>query len=124
VSSRAKKARHTSHHHYPKRDSFPDRLLFLREKEKKRREKKGQSIERQTNLLVVVQFFFETKLLLFLNCVCGSCCAIDIVRVACCCYVCGFPEEGVRVRKKREDKKSELKPYTQSSSVPEKTLLT
>jgi len=99
-------------------------FVFAGKREEEERTKKGQSIERQTNLLVVVQFFFETKLLLFLNCVCGSCCAIDIVRVACCCYVCGFPEEGVRVRKKREDKKSELKPYTQSSSVPEKTLLT
>jgi len=103
---------------------FRTDFCFCGKKRRKEERKKGQSIERQTNLLVVVQFFFETKLLLFLNCVCGSCCAIDIVRVACCCYVCGFPEEGVRVRKKREDKKSELKPYTQSSSVPEKTLLT
>jgi hypothetical protein len=45
--------------------------------EEKRENKKRQRAERETNLLVL-QFFFETKLL-FLNCVCGSCCAIDIV---------------------------------------------
>jgi len=77
--------------------------LFLREKEKKRREKKGQSIERQTNLLVVVQFFFETKLLLFLNCVCGSCCAIDIVRVAWIMFVV-FPKRESESEKKGKTK--------------------
>ena len=51
----------------------------------------------------MVQFFFETKLLLFLNCVCGSCCAIDIVRVAWIMFVV-FPKRESESEKKGKTK--------------------
>ena len=80
-----------------------------REEEEERTKKRAEQKERQTNLLVVVQFFFETKLLLFLNCVCGSCCAIDIVRVqrVVVMFVV-FPRESPSQKKGKT--KSELKP--------------
>ena len=80
--------------------------------EEKRREKIRQSTETKTNLLVV-QFFFETKLLLFLNCVCGSCCAIDIVSSSYSkaikersvfVVMLWFSREGVQRVRKKEDK--------------------
>jgi len=99
------------------------RRLCLWEKEKKKRrerEKKRQSVERETNLLVV-QFFFETKLLLFLNCVCGSCCAIDIVssysinrgESVLCCYCCGFG----RFSRRRPSQKNKIRIETLKQSL-------
>ena len=121
MSSRAKKARHTSHHHYPKRDSFPGTDFCFCGKKRRRRENKKRAEHRETNEplsssavflrdeVVAVSQLRLRELLRHRHRACS-------VLLLCC----GFPEGESESEKGKT--KSELKPYTQSSSKIQKKL--